>query len=520
MKKQIFVSYSRKDTEIVSLMCTKLKTISDMQICMDTNEISVGDNFAQAIIQNIKSVDAILLFYSEDSSRSLWVKREIEYAISLGKRIITVVLSSNNENSWLKSNFSDIKYVLCENGNIDSCVRQILELYYKSYPNQDFYAPNRPSVKYCSPCTNRGGLGCLLKFAFIVLITTLVILLVPNIFDVFLPQAYCPPNLTETVLDDTLFDDNIKNDISSCDTLMTVIDDTSIYDTILLNKKKVNLLSKEENMLSSKNSFSSYILYCILLLIALSSSIIFLILWRKKIRPHNNLKLSSNIACRLSIDGEIIKELAPNEVLKINLAKGEYIIDCNNPKHYERFTHNVLSIKEVKVINCDFNIQMNIKTIKCFIAGSTQLERERDGLRAAISIIYNKWQSKNFNILSYTFEDFERRVIEGGPQQIYDHFITNEADWAIFIMDTHIGEITANEFNKALNAFKENKKPKILIFSKYYDVYSSEITELQKLIDSVDQYWISYQDINNLKSSFIEILNWDLIELFQEELVQ
>ena len=62
---------------------------------------------------------------------------------------------------------------------------------------------------------------------------------------------------------------------------------------------------------------------------------------------------------------------------------------------------------------------------KVFIAGSTSLYVERDAIRAVVSEIHNKWSYKGITLTSYTFEDFDNKVHEGGLQKLYNTFIAN-----------------------------------------------------------------------------------------------
>ena len=154
------------------------------------------------------------------------------------------------------------------------------------------------------------------------------------------------------------------------------------------------------------------------------------------------------------------------------------------------------------------------KVIKCFIAGSKALQAERDALRAVASIMYNKWSSKNFRILTYTFEDFDRVVVAGGHQTQYNRFISEETDWALFVINEEVGGITLEEFNTAMNSFKKNGCPKILVLAKNTHETNEDIALIKAAITKENQYWTEYSDINELKYIFETTLNWDLINMY------
>lgn len=113
--------------------------------------------------------------------------------------------------------------------------------------------------------------------------------------------------------------------------------------------------------------------------------------------------------------------------------------------------------------------------------------------------MYNKWASKKFRILSYTFEDFERTVVLGGQQQKYNNFIVEEANWALFIINGQVGSITLEEYRKAMNSYKLKGTPKILVMAQKGVENSQNVIEIKREIDKEKQYWNDYQDLNEMK---------------------
>ena len=250
------------------------------------------------------------------------------------------------------------------------------------------------------------------------------------------------------------------------------------------------------------------------------SGLMFLLLRVKKLRK-DNIKLSSDIASKISIDGDLQKEIESREVYTTHLEKGEYLIDFEDKKddnRHKTFNHEVTS-KDCKLVFANFleESSQNGKTIKCFIAGSKTLRQERDALRAVTCVMYNKWDSKNFRILSYTFEDFKKEHTLVPPQELYNKFIEEEADWALFIIDGEIGGITVNEYRVAMDSFKRNGRPKILALAKVGSENNEKVAEIRDEINKEHQYWTDYTDIVSLKYIFESTLNWDLIRMFQDK---
>lgn len=261
------------------------------------------------------------------------------------------------------------------------------------------------------------------------------------------------------------------------------------------------------------------IIYLILSFL-IGCGLMFLLLRLKKSRK-DNIKLSSDIASKISIDGDLQKEIESREVYTTHLEKGEYLIDFEDKKDENRhktFNHEVTS-KDCKLVFANFleESSQNGKTIKCFIAGSKTLQQERDALRAVTCVMYNKWDSKNFRILSYTFEDFKKEHTLVPPQEMYNKFIEEEADWALFIIDGEIGGITVNEYRVAMDSFKRNGRPKILALAKVGSENNEKVVEIREEINKEHQYWTDYTDIVSLKYIFESTLNWDLIRMFQDK---
>lgn len=245
------------------------------------------------------------------------------------------------------------------------------------------------------------------------------------------------------------------------------------------------------------------------------------LLLRKKKSKKDNIKLSSDIASRISIDGDLQKEIEAREVYTTHLENGEYLIDFEDRQDENRhktFNHEVTA-KDCKLVFANFleESSQNGKTIKCFIAGSKTLQQERDALRAVTCVMYNKWDSKNFRILSYTFEDFKKEHTLVPPQELYNKFIEEEADWALFIIDGEVGGITVNEYRVAMDSFKKNGKPKILALAKVGSENNEKVAEIRDEINKEHQYWTDYTDIVSLKYIFESTLNWDLIRMFQDK---
>lgn len=137
------------------------------------------------------------------------------------------------------------------------------------------------------------------------------------------------------------------------------------------------------------------------------------------------------------------------------------------------------------------------RSIKVFIAGSKRLQSLRQIARSALMGITNKSQ-KGYIIKALTFEDFAVSITDTGRQADYLDFIRNEADYAIFLLDSKVGGITFEEFEVALSSFKSHKRPKIFVYNKlhssFYRLFITESDDLKRIKSSIDEYNQYYTD--------------------------
>lgn len=90
MTKDIFISYSRRDTEFV----TRLASDLDAQVAgvwFDQSAIQLGQKWHDEIMDGIRECKAFVLVLSPDSVESKYVQEEVNKALELGKTIFPVI---------------------------------------------------------------------------------------------------------------------------------------------------------------------------------------------------------------------------------------------------------------------------------------------------------------------------------------------------------------------------------------------------------------------------------------------
>ncbi len=523
--RKIFISYSICDIAVAQSI-SNVTERHGYRSHADFASLAAGGDFAKQITSFIKKSDFVLFIVSESSLNSQWSRREIEYATQQGKTIIPILYKVSDDevkSSWLYNFVQNTHWINWDNNGEGELILflakfQKLPINPDAQPNKrptlayrPYYAPNY--VPNYAPKKSKKGckIGCLCSILVLVIIAFIWVTFrvgSPNISAPDSDRDVCyAPNPSSSATAPICIDDTIM-----------ASDDKLSSDTVIIEEfhelEYAPLTDYEESDALNADENNGIVLGIILAITFLS--IIGFVAYRVKHRKIT-VKLVADESCEVFADNQKIAELSANNVNFSRLKKG---------KHYLTFKPLDKAIKQ-KSISYSVNQSDDLisialdktkddasksRTIKCFIAGSTKLESERDALRAAIAQTHNHWTGKNVEILSYTYEDFERKVIEGGHQQLYDDFITNEATIAVFIISGEIGEFTITEFEKALNAYKSGRHPQILVFNNEHATYHEQAETLKKMVASEKQYWVDYDSLKTLKLQFMSTLNWLLID--------
>ena len=168
-------------------------------------------------------------------------------------------------------------------------------------------------------------------------------------------------------------------------------------------------------------------------------------------------------------------------------------------------------LEEFVFANSRTSIRHMHRAVNVFVAGAKELKRERDAVISALTHITNN-SLMDYAFRVKTYEDFDRSLTEEGRQREYNEYISNDAEYAIFILDNTIGGITFKEFEVAMNAYRIKRKPEIFVYSRMpnneYGVFSffrrryeqsEEVIAIRKYLSEIGQYYIEYRDIDDLK---------------------
>ncbi len=159
MEYDIFISYSRADTQIVDQFVTKL-TDAGYRVWIDREGIDGGDQFPVRIVEAIENSTVILFFSSANSNASKWTVKEIFYAFTEDKIIIPIKIDETKYNKKIALNLIDINFVLYKQNNFSSAYNQLLKTVTKHIGNpQPPTPPNNPGSNLSPDELNSRGLS-------------------------------------------------------------------------------------------------------------------------------------------------------------------------------------------------------------------------------------------------------------------------------------------------------------------------------------------------------------------------
>ena len=170
----VFISYSRKDSQIVNKFVSKIEQAS-YKVWIDKKSISGGDPFQSKIVDAIDNSAILLFFSSVESNKSQRVIDEICYAQSSNKTIIPIKLDDtmyNREFILRLNRINSIQYdaeqpstsfeelITSIEDNIGrprisvppKSAEELFELWESFFNNQDY----ENAVKYCKLAAEQG----------------------------------------------------------------------------------------------------------------------------------------------------------------------------------------------------------------------------------------------------------------------------------------------------------------------------------------------------------------------------
>ncbi|MGK7882906.1 MAG: effector-associated domain EAD1-containing protein [Crocosphaera sp.] len=155
-----------------------------------------------------------------------------------------------------------------------------------------------------------------------------------------------------------------------------------------------------------------------------------------------------------------------------------------------------------------------IKTIKIFLASSSELKEDREQFEIFISDENDKYIEQGIYLKLILWEKFIDAMSATRLQDEYNNAI-RKCDIVVSLFKTKVGQYTEEEVMTAYETFKENNKPLIYTYFKEAQINVSQVNleHLQSLNDfkeklkKLKHFYTKYNSIEDLKYKFSEQLN-------------
>ena len=145
-------------------------------------------------------------------------------------------------------------------------------------------------------------------------------------------------------------------------------------------------------------------------------------------------------------------------------------------------------------------------TINIFLASSNELINDRNSFQAFIASLDDIYESRGWRIKCRRWEDFPAYCTGSRTQDAYNK-IVRASDMCIALFHMQAGQYTIEEFNQAMDGYRECGHPKTYVYARVIIDGEMESEELkafkQQLNEVMGHYWCSYATDDAMKLHFV-----------------
>lgn len=123
---EIFVSYSRRDIEIVDKIVDQLSQ-AGMDVWLDREDIKAGDSWRLQIVEGIDTCHAFVLILSNNSAPSVNVQKEINLASDSGRSIFVVQLEPVTVPAIIRYQLAGLQFIELQTLGFDKAAAQLVD---------------------------------------------------------------------------------------------------------------------------------------------------------------------------------------------------------------------------------------------------------------------------------------------------------------------------------------------------------------------------------------------------------
>jgi trans-aconitate methyltransferase len=121
----IFISYSRRDQEIVDRIVEAIKQ-AGLSVWLDREEAKATELWRRQIVEAVDSSDAFVLLLSPNSVTSKNVVREVDLAGGAGKQVVPMLLAPVKLPANLRYRLAGLQFIDLQNLGFDKAVNQLI----------------------------------------------------------------------------------------------------------------------------------------------------------------------------------------------------------------------------------------------------------------------------------------------------------------------------------------------------------------------------------------------------------
>ena len=130
-----FISYATKEQKIADDLVKRLRK-NEYSCFIATENVDPGKDYGEVIIDGVDSSNVVLLLYSKNSEKSIYVKNEINEATSENKKIIPIRVENIELSKHFRFYLATTQWVDSFGGITDECIDKIIQLH-KGYGEED-----------------------------------------------------------------------------------------------------------------------------------------------------------------------------------------------------------------------------------------------------------------------------------------------------------------------------------------------------------------------------------------------
>lgn len=147
MKYDVFVSYSRKDNDIVREIL-KLLDANSITYWLDTKKIGPGSEFMADIVEAIENSKITLFISSIDSNNSIYTAKEVALAFNHGKYIIPYKIDKSSFSKQLQFVMTDLNCIEAVPYSVEKAEQLVTDIKALLYGDRRSEVVNVPTREY------------------------------------------------------------------------------------------------------------------------------------------------------------------------------------------------------------------------------------------------------------------------------------------------------------------------------------------------------------------------------------